>query len=199
MSFLSTDQGRGLQVEAVMATPVVLAHAVGGEIIWQYNHELSTVETWGSGAQMAASVGNVLLPLACLAVIGLAWLARRRPADALLFATQALMAVMIVFNKVGSPQFYTWLAPAVVVGLASRRHRGLWWPMAGLSCLAAVLTWLIFPTFYIEFLEAAPWMLAVLVLRNACTVVIMCGALVGLWRLTLPARAHRAETLLTAA
>ena len=198
LSFLSTDQGRGLQVEAVMATPVVLAHAAGGDVIWEYNHELFTVETWGQGAQVVASVGNVLLPLACLAVICLAWLARRRPADALLFAAQALMAVMIVFNKVGSPQFYTWLAPAVVVGLASGRHRGLWWPMAGLSSVAAVLTWLIYPTFYITFLEANPWMLVVLTLRNVCMVVIMCGALVGLWRLVRAVRVQRAEALLLA-
>jgi len=187
-SFLGTDQSRGLQVESVLATPVVLAHAAGGEVIWQYNDELSTVETWGPGAQTAALIGNVGLPLACLGVLWLAWLARRRPGDALLYSAQGFFTVLIVFNKVGSPQFYTWLAPAVVVGLMSRRNQLFWGPMAALATFTAVLTWLIFPTFYMEFLEADRWMLLIVALRNVCMVLIMCGAVVGQWRLVQAVR-----------
>ncbi|MCL1898184.1 MAG: hypothetical protein FWG16_05120 [Micrococcales bacterium] len=182
-SFFAADAGRGLQLEAVLATPVVLGHAAAGRELGYYDYGLSTVETWGAAADVLAQVATVGLPLACLAVAGLTWLARHRPTEALLYSTQALFAVLIVFNKTGSPQFYAWLAPTIVVALASQSNRFDWWLMAGLGLVAAVLSWFIFPTFYGELLAAQGWMLAVLGLRNLCAVLILALALRGLWRL----------------
>ncbi|MEK8227424.1 hypothetical protein NKG05_16945 [Oerskovia sp. M15] len=65
---------------------------------------------------------DVLLPVAVLAVAGTSWWAvRRRPevrTDVFLLAVTALLLSLIVFNKVGSPQFVAWIGPPVAVAIA---------------------------------------------------------------------------------
>jgi hypothetical protein len=197
-SFVSAETGRGLQIEAVLATPVVLALASRGQTIYRWNNELSTYETWGAGADLAIRVSDVGMPLMVLAVGVLVWLARRRPTAALLVGSLAMMSGLIVTHKVGSPQFLAWIAPAMVVGLAVGRRAVFWIPVAGAGLIAAALTGLLYPGGYGAFLSADRTMLAIWVIRNLLVVAIFASALLELVRLRRSSRSRPGQSGSTA-
>ncbi|MDR1189575.1 MAG: hypothetical protein LBK95_19345 [Bifidobacteriaceae bacterium] len=182
-SFVSAETERGLQIEAVLATPVVLAHVARGEVPWVWNSELSTVETWGPGADLAIRISDIAMPLMVVVVGLLAYLARRRPVPALLVGALAMMSGLIVTHKVGSPQFVAWLAPPVVVALCVGKRWRFWLPVAGAVLVAAALTGLLYPWGYTQFLNADRPMLAVWVIRNVLVAAVFVAALVELVRL----------------
>lgn len=183
LSFLSTQGGRGLQVESVTATPWVLAAAAGDDAQVVLNEALVTYEVRGPGTSAAATTLDVLLPLAVAAVGAVLLLARRRgrAAAAFLPAALVLVLVLVVVNKVGSPQFVAWLAAPVVALLAARTGAGSDIPrtrttlvLAGLALGVAGLTQVVFPWSYLEVLGGELRGALVLALRNlllgACTV-----------------------------
>jgi hypothetical protein len=182
-SFVGAETDRGLQVEAVLATPVVLAHAFRGETIPQWNDELSTWETWGPGAEVAIQVSDIAMPLMVLAIAVLAWLARRRPAEALTVASLALMSGLIVTHKVGSPQFVAWIAPPLVIGLCQGYRLRFWTLLSATGVLAAALTGLLYPWGYGPFLSGDRLWLTIWVVRNLLVVAIFVAATVKLVRL----------------
>jgi uncharacterized membrane protein len=187
-SFVTEETDRGLQVEAVLATPVVLGHLLKKEILWQYNWDLATVETWGPGAQTAITVSNITMPLMVVAVSVLVWLARRYRTDAMLVGTLTLLTGLIVTHKVGSPQFVAWTAPAVVVALAMQRKLRFWIPMGMILLVTAGLTGRIFPWGYSPMLNGSyPWLAAWVVRNGLLVVVLVCGIvqLVGMARESL--------------
>ncbi|MDR1798764.1 MAG: DUF2029 domain-containing protein [Bifidobacteriaceae bacterium] len=190
LSFVSAEADRGLQVESVLATPVVVLHAIKGEELWVYNEELFTVETWGGLADAMAAIGDVAMWLG-LIVIGLLVLcARRRPVEALLTGAFAAMAAMIVLHKVGSPQFIAWLAPAVVVGLIALPASRLWASLAVNLLVVAGLTMVVYPWGYNALLLGDKSLLVVLVVRNL--LLTLAFGLV-LWKLVHLARPGLAE------
>ena len=98
-----------------------------------------------------------------------------------------LAVVLILANKVGSPQFVGWLAGPVVVGLARPGLAGLrsWRVPAVLVLVVAGLTQVVFPVAYdaITLQQAGPTL--VLALRNVLLVVlavVVARALVRLGR-----------------
>ncbi|MDR1634127.1 MAG: glycosyltransferase 87 family protein [Bifidobacteriaceae bacterium] len=185
-SFVGAETDRGLQIEAVLATPVVLAHAAKGEALAVWNSTLSTNETWGAGADVAVRVSDIAMPLAVLAVGALVWRARRQTTAALLTGTLAMMSGLIVTHKVGSPQFVAWLAPAVVVGLCVGRRLKFWLPVGIASLVMAALTGWLYPWGYVPFISGDRLMLAVWVVRNALLVAVFAFAVVELVRLGRP-------------
>jgi hypothetical protein len=92
----------------------------------------------------------------------------------------ALVLVLIVFNKVGSPQFMTWLAAPIVLGLIYRRRQ--WLLPAVLGLALAVLTQLIYPYLYGALLAASPGMVLLLTLRNLLQIVLLGWAVYALAR-----------------
>lgn len=76
----------------------------------------------------------------------------------------------MVFNKVGSPQFMVWLAPAVAVGLSYQWKA--WRVPATMLIGVAILTFLVYPLFYDALSHNNPAMAAVLTLRNLLLVVL---------------------------
>jgi hypothetical protein len=187
-SFVRTESDRGLQIEAVLATPAVLAHLIRGEQIWQYNQALGTSETWGLGAEIALHVSDWMMPLAVLAVGVLCWLARRSGIDTLLLGTLAILTGLIVFHKVGSPQFVAWCAPPVVVAWCLQRPGRLWFPTGLLLLVSAVFTGALYPWGYMGFLGGEPFWIALWVIRNLITAGIFAWAMTELFGL---ARAGR--------
>jgi hypothetical protein len=192
-SFVRAETDRGLQVEAVLATPAVLAHAWRGDGFARYNEDLGTSETWGPWAEAALDVSDWAMPAVAVAVGLLCWRARAHAVESLLVGSLAMMAGLIVAHKVGSPQFVAWLAPPVVVGLCVS-FGSVFWQVNGLMLLAAAgLTGWLYPWGYIAFLSASPVMLTVWVVRNAIVVGVLVAALVRLTRLGRPARPARPE------
>jgi hypothetical protein len=191
-SFITVQNERNLQVEAVLAMPAVLDHAAKGEQLWNYNQELGTSETWGPWADWGISVSNLALPAIVIVVAVLTYLARRQPVDALLLGVFSMLVGMIVAHKVGSPQFMAWTAPAVVVAICFGRRKRFWVPVGLSLIVASGITGQLYPWGYIPFLNGEPTWLAAWVLRN----LILIGALIaGIVELALLAARDRRSRL----
>ena len=86
---------------------------------------------------------------------------------------------LIVFNKVGSPQYVGWLAAPVVVALALGLPR--WRTTAVLVLGIAAATQVVFPWSYDLILSGVPGATLVLVGRNVALVVLLVHTARELW------------------
>ncbi|GHF06765.1 glycosyltransferase 87 family protein [Pseudolysinimonas yzui] len=186
-SFITQQTGRGLQIESVIATPWMWDATLGpGHTQVYYDTAILTFQLRGDGVLDAAAVATPLLALAALVLLGLGVIATRRgrePGEVLPPLVLALTLAMIIFNKVGSPQFVTWLAVPIVFGLvtaASGAGRSFRVP-AVLGIAIAVLTQAFYPYLYHELL-GVPNLVLVLVLtaRNILYLTLFAWAVVAL-------------------
>ena len=174
--FLGDQDVRGLQVEAVGATPWVLAGMFSHQIHIIYNVRLVTFEITGPGTATVAGYLNALLVLVVAGVSVLVVWARRRGVDVLLPGALALAATLIVTNKVGSPQYMMWLAPAIAVAVATRAH-GPWLRLGVLALGTAAATQIIYPWSYGRLLRSEFFISSLLALRNIAVVVMLVVAI----------------------
>ena len=186
-SFISQQTGRGLQIEAVIATPWMWDAALApGHSSVYYDTSILTFQLRGDGVAQAAAIATPLLGLAAAVLLGLGLLALRRgrtAGEVLPPLTLALTVAMIVFNKVGSPQFATWLAVPIVFGLvtaAAGGGRSFRMP-ALLGLATAGLTQVFYPYLYHELLGVPDVALvAVLTARNLLYVALLAWAVLAL-------------------
>jgi hypothetical protein len=183
------EQGdRQLQVEAVAATPFTVARIWDSSIQVEYDDVIYTYEVLGEGADAVAQALDVALPAAAVLLAALTWwAARRRPdrvGDVLLLGAAAELLALIVFNKVGSPQFIAWVGPpmaaAIALGSRSQGTRRTWFLPALGTLLVARLTMEIYPLRYGEFLGGWPLATTVGAVRNVLLVALLVGAVVRL-------------------
>jgi hypothetical protein len=180
-SFALEQGSRGLQVEAVGATPWLLVGLVSRRVVRWNNEDLHTWEIRGFGAQSMADLLGVLFVVALVAAAGLLWWRRARlgrrlwsdetaRAELLMRGALLVTLTMIVFNKVGSPQYIAWLTGPVVVALAL----GLpGWERTGKAVLAiAAATQIVFPWLYAQITLGGAGTTLVLAARNAALVVL---------------------------
>ncbi|MFE6971403.1 glycosyltransferase family 87 protein [Isoptericola sp. NPDC057653] len=185
-SVFGQQEARTLQAESVFATWFSVARLWDPTVRIDYNDVIYTYEVQGEAARQVATALDWLLPLVVLLLAALTWwTAHRRPdhaGDILLLSTAALLLALIVFNKVGSPQFVAWIGPplAAALALAGPGTRRLWGPPAVGALLAALGTQIVYPVAYGEFLAGEPAMIAVEGLRNLALVVLLGGAV---WRI----------------
>jgi len=187
LSFITQQTGRGLQVEAVMATPWMwdAVHAGKGHASIYYDTAILTFQLRGEGVATAAALATPLLAVAAALLLGLGVLAARRgrtPGELLPPLALALTVALILFNKVGSPQFVTWLAVPVVFGLvtaASGEGRSFRVP-AVLSVVIAAFTQLIYPFIYDDLLAANLSAVMLLSARNLLYVALFAWAVIAL-------------------
>lgn len=182
--FVGDQTSRGLQIEApISSVYVVLAAAglPGARIL--YDDELITFQVTGPGVDSVIAVMTPVLIAGMLAIalVGAvkAW---RGASFVTLFPPLAAALVLgfIVLNKVGSPQYMTWLLAPVVVGLVLDR-RG-WRRPAALTLVILVLTQLIFPFWYDFILVLQPAAVALLVGRNVLLIALFVWVVVRLAR-----------------
>lgn len=187
LSFVTQQTGRGLQIEAVMATPWMWDATLGaGHSRVYYDTAILTFQLQGPGVATAASLATPLLAAAAAGLLGLGFLAVRRGRDAgevLPPLVLALTVALILFNKVGSPQFVTWLAVPIVFGMlaAAAGLAGSFRVPAALGLVIAALTQVVYPYLYHELL-GVPNLLMVMVLtaRNLLYVTLFGWAVVAL-------------------
>jgi hypothetical protein len=131
---------------------------------------------------------TVLMVLSVIAIVLLALLVVQRgtrAAQVLPPLSLALVSALIAFNKVGSPQFMTWLAVPVILGLATHAAglgRSFRTPAVMVAILAA-LTQSFYPYLYGWLLGLHPLLLTALTARNVLFFVLLGWAVRELWRL----------------
>lgn len=170
--FLGQQTARGLQIEAVAATPFLWLAAAGTASI-EYSFEILTFQVSAPGADLVAELLTPIMMLAVAGIVGLGiWRARSGATWQRLLPPLALALVvaLIVTNKVGSPQFQTWLFAPVVLWLV------LDWPRAGipaaLTLTLSALTFAVYPLLYDALLRAELAPILVLTARNVLLVVL---------------------------
>jgi hypothetical protein len=189
LSFVGDQTSRGLQIEAPVGTVYMLLAATGapGAAV-VYDEDLIAFQVVGPGTEAVIAVMTPLLiaGMLAIAVVGAvkAW---RGAAFVALFPPLAAALVLgfVVLNKVGSPQYMTWLIAPVVVGLVLDRRR--WLRPAVLTVVILALTQLIFPFWYDAILALEPVAVALVVVRNLLLVALFVWVVVRLARV----RVHR--------
>jgi hypothetical protein len=180
--FILDQTDRGLQLEAPVSTLYLWQSVAGipGSMIY-YDQNLLTFQVTGPNVDAVIAVMTPLLVIsvAAVAAIGVykAW---RGASFAALYPALALGLVLafIVFNKVGSPQYMTWIAAPIVVGLVIDRHR--WWKPATLALVIAGFTLGVYPLAYYSLLLAWPFPATLLTIRNILVVVLFVWVVVRL-------------------
>ncbi len=188
-SFITMQTDRGLQVESPISTVWLWMafSGVPGTAVY-YDQHLLTWQVTGDGVGVAGALMTPIMALAVVAIILVAILAVRRGAPAVLLIAPlslALVSALIAFNKVGSPQFISWLAVPIVLGLTTRRddHERWFVVPAVLGAVTAALTQAIYPYLYGWLLALHPLMLAALTTRNLLVFVLLGWSITTLWSL----------------
>ena len=171
LSFVTEQTTRGLQIEAPVSAPYLWLATFGlaGASIF-HDQALHTFEVTGPLIDAVVWAMTPLMTLGILAILVLgAFTAWRGASFAALFPalSLALVLVLIVFDKVGSAQYMSWLVPPVVIGLAIDRR--LWRTPAIVVVGILATTQVIFPWFYEALRSLHPVMVLALTLRNRVT------------------------------
>lgn len=198
-SFVTEQTDRGLQAETPVST-IWLWQALArtpGTFLY-YDHALMTYQVAGTGVGVVAALMTPLMALVVIAICLIAIQAVRAGADsAALLAplSLALVTALIGFNKVGSPQFMTWLAVPIILGL-SMSLAGRGGPFRVPATIAVViggLTQSFYPYLYGYLLALQPGMLLLLTLRNLLVFVLLGWAVTAVWRLSRVSSAVQQE------
>ncbi len=190
--FVAGQTGRGLQLEAPVTAWFLWQAVAGVEGAFVY-YDSGILTFQVTGAHVDAVIA-VMTPLLALAVLGVAALgavqAWRGATFAALFPPLALALVLafIVFNKVGSPQFLTWVITPVVIGLVLDRRS--WRGAAVAALIAALLTQLVYPLLYDRLIVADGLAAAILTLRNLVLIALLVWAVVRVARAPRRRPAH---------
>lgn len=184
MGFVVEQADRGLQIEAPLAV-AWLWQIVGGNpaVRIRYDREILTFQIAGPGADVAAALTTPIMVVGVLAVLLLGIRAARRGARfgrLLPPLALAFVVVLMLANKVGSPQFATWLAAPVILGLVLRPRRFA--EPALLAAGVALLTQLIYPYWYDWLLIAYPLAVLVLTVKVVLLVLLLAWAVRAVWQ-----------------
>lgn len=172
--FVSDQTGRGLQIEAPVSSVYMWFSAlrVFDSQVY-YSSDLLTFEVAGPGVDAVIALMTPLLAASVVALLALALWAQRRGARFVsLFPALALALVLalIVVNKVGSPQYMTWIVAPLVFGLVV--DRATWVRPAVFAVVIGALTQVVYPITYNYLMTSYPaWgTVAVLTVRNLALV-----------------------------
>lgn len=187
-SFVTMQADRGLQVESPIAFVwVALAFLhVGGAMVY-FDQPLMTYQVSGDAT---AVVAGLMTAAQIVAISITAWLMvkalRAGGRSYSIITLTALTATLdlIVFNKVGSPQYQLWLTAPVILGLAIGLKN---WRVPTFGVLGlALLTQLVYPLFYSDMLLLEPLPVALLGLRNLGLIALLVWANIQLGKLSEP-------------
>lgn len=191
LGVLTMQTDRGLQIEAVAATPFLWFVAADAARI-EYSPLILTFQISAPGAEAIASALTPSMLVTTLGILilgglrargGAAW-QRLLPPLGL-----ALVAGLIVTNKVGSPQFLTWLIAPAVLWIVFDRTRAQ--TAATLVLLLCTLTFAVYPLTYDQLLGAQLLPILLLTVRNVLLVILLAHALRAVMRASAaPIAAH---------
>ncbi len=169
---LAWQSERGLQIEAVAATPAMVGWALapGSYEIAFTRH--NAYEVFGPGTGGLVTVSAVATMLAVAVLLGLWLLAFRHgralSAETVSWLALAAVGLFVVTGKVLSPQYLLWLLPLAAAAAGLSRERALVAWAAGLL-VATAATQVVFPELYGQLThrgEHAGWAVLALTVRN---------------------------------
>lgn len=160
VSPLTWQSDRGLQIESIWATPLMLARAVRPSGWLVDISKYQAYEIFGPGVGALLTLSTVATAVGLVAIVALALRAFRTPQPssvALGLAILATVAIMTITNKTLSPQYLLWLGGPMGALLllrsdedtAVQRRVGR---LAGQLLVLALLTQLVYPLLYDGFL-----------------------------------------------
>lgn len=187
-SFVTMQTDRGLQVESPIAfvwVALAFFHAAGAMVY--FDQPFLTYQVSGDGTSVVAALMTAAL---IVAIAITAWLMiKAQRAGGRTYSIITLTALtatldLIVFNKVGSPQYQLWLTVPVALGLALELKN---WRVPTFGVLGlALLTQLVYPLFYNDMLMLEPLPVALLGLRNLGLIALLVWANLELGKLSKP-------------
>ncbi len=170
---------RPLQVESVLAAPLMLGHVLGKvwlEIGTAYGSQFVAAH----GAGTLSRLSGFIEGLALLVTYALIWRRRatlRATPRLVPIAALALILAFMTFGKVLSPQYFIWIIPAIALVIPERKL------LAGLLIAALLLTQIEFPANYWSFIYLDRGAVLIVVERDAVLFVAFLVSLWDLWRL----------------
>lgn len=176
---------RGLQIESVAATPLIVGRVLSPETWHVGISRFNAMEITGPGVDAAlAATSAANLVLVVLAAT-LAWRLARRPLpEGMAISVMAVVAWTIVVNKTFSPQYLWWLAgPVAIWCIWTASRRQLLAVSVGVVALA-LATGLIFPWCYDAITDGTVAGALLLTARNVGVVVLAVWALIRAWHTT---------------
>jgi hypothetical protein len=187
LSFLTYQQDRGLEIEAVPALPLMVRGLSNPDTTIGFG--FGAFEVHGPGEQTYLRIADLGLVTVLLLVAWLTWRVRRRaaagavdPGLAAVVLAVALMTGFLLFDKVLSAQYPIWIAGLVAVGLCWRESplRDTVVPMVGVL----LLTQLVYPGLFKDLVERTdPLPVQLLAARDVLLVVVFVQATWAAWRL----------------
>ena len=178
LSFIFTQGGRGIQIESPMAMFWIWAAKLGvPDVGIYYDREIITNQVYGALVDEISALSTLVLVGALLITVALTWRASRAGADRnQIFALSALTGVLdlIVFNKVGSPQFMAWLALPLIALIFFNVNKS-WFAVTSIFAIG-VLTNLVYPVFYMDLMGLGDWSVALLTVRNLLLIALLVHA-----------------------
>ncbi|HEX8509827.1 MAG TPA: glycosyltransferase family 87 protein [Propionibacteriaceae bacterium] len=206
LSPLTWQSGRGLQIESVWATPLMLARAVAPERWAVSMSRFQAYEIFGGGVGVLLRISDVVTLLGLLVIAAL-WVRafRRQQPSALAVGLVILgtVAVMTVTNKTLSPQYLLWLggpmaAMLILVRDESAEQRFRVRGLGNQLLVLALLTHLVYPLLYDGLLGRQGHFMVVVAtvmtaLRNLALVLFTVEVCILAWRALAPSRSGAAN------
>ena len=208
ISPLTWQSDRGLQIESIWATPLMLARAVSPDQWLVDISQYQAYEIFGPGVEAWIVISNIATLLGLTMIIVLTVRAFRHNGStpvAIGFVIVATVAIMTITNKTLSPQYLLWLGGPMAALMVLRPNASVDEQpainrMAGQLLILALLTQLVYPLFYDGYLGRSGQMMIILstvvtAIRNLALVVFTVEACWLAWRmLAVPVPANTALT-----
>ena len=160
ISPLTWQSDRGLQIESIWATPLMLARAVKPDYWTVDMSRYQAYEIFGSGVEAWVMISNIATLFGLALIILVTIRAFRYDGStpvAIGFVIVAIVAIMTITNKTLSPQYLLWLGGPMAALLAFRPQalageQPAINRMAGQLLILALLTQLVYPLLYDSYL-----------------------------------------------
>jgi hypothetical protein len=196
ISPLTWQSDRGLQIESIWATPLMLARALRPDHWIVDISQYQAYEIFGPGVDAWVTISSVATLLGLALIILLTVRAFRHDGStptAIGFVVLATVAIMTITNKTLSPQYLLWVGGPTAALLAYRAHatadeNPAIRRISGQVLILALLTQLVYPLFYDGYLGREGHAMIVIstvvtAIRNVALVVFTIEVCRMAWRL----------------
>ena len=185
LSFLTYQQDRGLEIEALPALPLMVQGADGLRQDISITFGFGAWEVHGPGEQLLLRIADLGLVAVLVLVAWLTWRVRRTSAErgqAAVVLAFVLMVGFLLFDKVLSAQYPLWIAGLAAVALCWRESplRDGVLPLCGVL----LLTQLVYPVYFQDLVNRTdPLPVRLLVARDVLLIVVFVQATWAAYRL----------------